>query len=643
MAAGSEILKSKPTAYAISGSGLWSWLSVVDHKRIGILYLCTSAFFFTIGGFEAMLMRIQLMAPNNHFVTPETFNQLFTMHGTTMIFLAVMPALIGYINCIVPLQIGARDVAYPRLNALSYWLFLAGGLFLNSSWLLGGAPDAGWFNYVPIGTSLYQTGPGINFYDLGIQLAGMGTLMTGINFLVTIINMRAPGMTLLRMPLFTWSAFITSWLIIFAFPPLTVNLFLLMFDQFFGTAFFNVAQGGNPVLWMHLFWIFGHPEVYILILPAFGIISEIVPTFSRKPLFGYTSMVGALSIIGILSYLVWTHHMFTVGLGPTVNTVFAYTSMLIAVPTGIKIFNWIATMWGGRLRFNTPLLWAIGFIAMFTIGGMSGVMLAVAPADFQYNDTYYLVAHIHYVLIGGSLFALLAGTYYWFPKIVGRKLNERLGKWAFWVVMIGFNVTFFPMHFLGLLGMPRRVATYSTGLGFGPLNELATFGVFILAAGFTLVLVNLVHGVLAGAIAGEDPWDARALEWSTSSPAPAYNFAYVPLVRGRDPLWVEKRYGNGRILPAEGLAAQARPIHMPAPSALPALLALGLLISAYGLILHVPWLLAVGVVTTVFALHRSLFDEDKGQMVEPPASSFAGLPALEAGGGAAAERKGGAE
>jgi cytochrome c oxidase subunit 1 len=648
MAAASAELTSE--SYGESAAhGLWSWLTTVDHKRIGIMYLGAAALFFAFGGVEALMMRVQLFSPDNHFVSAQLFNELFTMHGTTMIFFVAMPGLIGLINCIVPLQIGARDVAYPRLNALSLWLFMAGGIFLNSSWLLGGAPNAGWFNYVPIASAQFSPGPGVDFYDLGLQLAGIGTLMTGINFLVTIINMRAPGMSLLRMPLFVWCAFVTMWLIAFAFPPLTVNLFLLMFDRFFNTNFFNVALGGDPILWMQLFWIFGHPEVYILILPAFGMISEVIPTFSRKPLFGYTSMVGAVLVIGLLAYVVWTHHMFTVGLGPTVNTVFAFTSMLIAVPTGIKIFNWIATMWRGQVRFDTPMLWAIGFIAMFTIGGMSGIMLAIAPADYQYNDSYFLVAHLHYVVIGGVLMGILAGLHYWWPKITGRMLNETLGKTAFWISLIGFNVTFFPMHFLGLMGMARRVSTYPPGLGLAFWNEVATIGAFILASGFVLMVVNLAQSLWLGERASADPWDARTLEWSISSPAPEYNFAYTPLIRGRDALWVEKTHGNGRIPSADPPSEHGdkghHGIHMPSPTIVPLVLAIGMTAMAYGLELRQLWMILAGAVIAVYAVHRSLFDEDRGYVVEPPSSSLAGVPVMVAPGGGVAgvEHKGGAD
>lgn len=599
--------------------GLMSWLTVVDHKRIGQLYLMSGLLFFLIGGVEAFIMRLQLMHPNGHVVSAALFNELFTMHGTTMIFLAVMPLSIGFINAIVPLQIGARDVAFPRLNALSFWLFLGGGLLLNSSWLLGGTPNAGWFNYTPISGAQFSPGLGVDFYDIGLQIAGIGTLISGINFLVTIVNMRAPGMTWFRLPMFTWTTFVTMILVLFAFPPLTVNLFLQTFERLFHAQYFNVAAGGSPLLWANLFWIFGHPEVYILILPAFGIISEVIPAFSRKPLFGYVSMVLATLAIGFLSFMVWVHHMFTLGYGPWVNSIFALTSMLIAVPTGVKVFNWLSTMWGGQLRFTTAMLWAVGFLFTFVLGGMSGVMLAVAPADLQLNNSYFVVAHFHYVLIGGSLFALLAGLYYWFPKITGRMLSERLGRWNFWLMFIGFNVTFFPMHFLGLEGMPRRIFTYSPGFGFSFWNEVATFGVFILAAGVLMLVLNVVRSVAAGERASADPWDARGLEWSMRSPAPDYNFAKIPLVRGYDPLWVEKMHGDGRMIPApQAPGAHHGPpgtVHMPKPTIVPLLVALTLVAAGYGFIFAQIWLEVLALLLLGVALHRSMFEVDPGEYV----------------------------
>lgn len=645
MAAISERLPGALAAPVASESGLWSWLTTVDHKRIGILYLFTAMFFFLFGGVEALIMRVQLAIPNNHLVSESVFNEIFTMHGTTMIFLAVMPLSIGFINYIVPLQIGARDVAFPRLNALSYWLFLGGGLLINSSWLLGGTPNSGWYAYAPITTTLFNPGHGMDFYAVGLQLAGIGTLLSGINFVVTILNMRAPGMRLLRMPLFVWTTLVTSLLIVFAFPPFTVDLFLLFLDRIVGTNFFNVAMGGNVLLWQQLFWIFGHPEVYILILPAFGIISEVIPTHAHKPLFGYTSMVFATLVIGFMAFMVWSHHMFTIGMGPLVNSVFAATTMAISVPTGVKIFNWIMTAWRGSLERRTALYFAIAMLPMFTIGGMSGVMLAIPPADYQFNDSYFLVAHIHYVLVGGALLALFAGAYYWFPRMSGRFLDERLGRWNFWLVLIGFNLTFFPMHYLGLVGMPRRVASYQPGLGLAFWNMVCTIGAFILAAGIIIFFVNLIRSLVQGELAGPDPWDARTIEWSIPTPTPAYNFAQVPLIRARDAWWHEKQAGNRRLPPADGgegggeeeeggvggedggvpvvvpkghMAPQARhTVRLPSPTILPAVVALGLLLAGYAAIYSNVYVAVVGLLIAFVGIFRLMYDHDPGYEVEP--------------------------
>lgn len=632
---------TKPAAYGpdiidadAHHRGLWSWLAVVDHKRIAVLYMIAAGMFFVFGGLEALAIRIQLFEPGNHFVSAQLFNQLFTVHGTTMIFFVAMPIIAAYFNAVVPLQIGARDVAFPRLNALSVWLFIAGGLFLYTSWFLGGAPNAGWFSYAPISSSvLYNPGPGTDFYAIGLQIAGIGTLTTAINFLVTIVNMRAPGMSLMRMPLFVWTVLVTSVLILLAFPALTVNLFLLMFSHLLNMQFFNATTGGNPLLWANLFWIFGHPEVYIVILPIFGIISEVVPTFARKPLFGYSTMVLATVAIGFLSFMVWVHHMFALGYGPVVNSVFAATSMIIAVPTGVKIFNWLFTMWGGNIRFNAAMHWVSGFLVTFVIGGMSGVMLAMAPADLQYNNSYFVVAHFHYVLVGGTIFGAIAGLYYWFPKITGRLMNETLGKLSFWIMFVGFNVTFFPMHFLGLDGMPRRIYTYAPGLGFTLWNQVATVGAFILGIGALLLLINAVHSAVRGEVAGADPWDARTLEWSLPSPAPAYNFAYTPLIRGRDPLWVEKMYGDGHMLPApeeessageEHHHAPEGTVHMPTLSILPLLLAIGVMGLGYAMRYKSVWAAVVFGAISIVVLHRSMFQPDPGEYMRVNPGGYAG-------------------
>ena len=556
---------------------IWDYLTTVDHKKIAKLYLIAGGFFFLIGGLEAMFIRIQLAKPENDFISGGTFNEIITMHGTTMIFLAAMPLLLGFMNAIMPLQIGARDVAFPFLNSLGFWLFFFGGIFLNLSWFMGGAPDAGWTSYASL--SLESEGHGIDFYVLGLQISGMGTLIGGINFLVTIINMRAPGMTFMRMPLFTWTTFVASALILFAFPPLTVGLTLMMFDRMFGSNFFVTAMGGNTIIWEHLFWIFGHPEVYILVLPAFGIFSEIIPTFSRKRLFGYSSMVFATILIGFLGFMVWAHHMFTVGMGPVANAIFAVATMAIAVPTGIKIFNWLFTMWGGRITFTTPMLYSVAFIPSFVMGGVTGIMNAAAPADYQYHDSYFVVAHFHYVIVGGVVLALLAGTHFYWPKMFGTMLNEFWGKVTFWLFLIGFHLTFFIQHFLGLLGMPRRVFTYLDGQGWNNANLISTIGAFLMAVAVIILLINVVMTSIRNVKVGNDPWkDGRTLEWAIPSPPPEHNFDRLPLVRGYDTWWIEKMEGRKSLTPAEPLGD----IHMPSGSILPIFISLGLFIAAFG-------------------------------------------------------------
>ncbi|MFB6469549.1 cytochrome c oxidase subunit I [Cytobacillus sp. Hz8] len=556
---------------------IWDYLTTVDHKKIAILYLIAGGLFFVIGGLEAMFIRIQLAVPNNDFVSAGLYNEILTMHGTTMIFLAAMPLVFAFMNAVVPLQIGARDVAFPFLNALGFWLFFFGGLFLNCSWFLGGAPDAGWTSYASL--SLASKGHGIDFYALGLQISGAGTLIGGINFLATIINMRAPGMTYMRMPLFTWTSFVTSALILFAFPPLTVGLFLMIFDRLFGANFFDVANGGNTIIWEHFFWIFGHPEVYILVLPAFGIFSEIFATFSRKRLFGYSSMVFATVLIGFLGFMVWAHHMFTTGLGPVANAIFSVATMAIAVPTGIKIFNWLFTIWGGSIKFTTPMLYAVAFIPSFVAGGVTGVMNATAAADYQYHDSYFVVAHFHYVIVGGVVFALLAAAHFYWPKMFGTMLNEVLGKITFWLFFIGFHLTFFIQHFLGLMGMPRRVFTYLPGQGLETGNLISSIGAGFMSVAVIILLLNVIITSVKNEKVGNDPWgDGRTLEWAISSPPPFYNFKQTPLVRGLDAYWIEKMEGKKGLTPAEPLGD----IHMPNSSFIPFMISLGLFIAAFG-------------------------------------------------------------
>lgn len=560
-------------------TGIMDWLTTVDHKKIGIMYLLAGGFFFLIGGLEAILIRLQLMFPQSEVVSAQFYNELITMHGTTMIFLAAMPILFGFMNAIIPLQIGARDVAYPFVNALGFWTFFFGGVLLNISFIAGSVPDAGWTMYAPLSGTTYTEHFGTDYYVIGLQISGIGTLIGGINFLVTIINMRAPGMTFMRMPMFTWATFITSALILFAFPALTVGLAALMFDRLFSGNFFDPSAGGNVVLWEHIFWIFGHPEVYILILPAFGIISEVVSTFSRKRLFGYSSMVFATILIGFLGFMVWAHHMFTTGLGPIANALFSVATMLIAVPTGIKIFNWLFTMWGGSIKFTVANLFAVGFIPTFVMGGVTGVMLSVAPADYQYHDTYFVVAHFHYVIVGGLVLGIFAGLHYWWPKMFGRVLSEKLGYWTFWTFYIGFHLTFFVQHFLGLLGMPRRIWQYLDGMGFNTLNLISTIGALLMGVGTILFIINIIITMRKPKTAENDPWkDGRTLEWTISSPAPEYNFAQTPLVRGYDAWWLEKMEGNSKMTPVEPIG----PIHMPSPSILPFFMGLGLFIAGFG-------------------------------------------------------------
>jgi cytochrome c oxidase subunit I len=556
---------------------LWDYLTTVDHKKIGKLYLYGGGFFFLLGGLEAMLIRIQLIKPENDFMSAGLYNEMITMHGTTMIFFAAMPLLLGLMNAVMPLQIGARDVAFPFVNALGFWLFFLGGIMLNISWFTG-APDAGWTAYAPLSTT--SPGHGVDYYILGLQISGAGTLMGGINFLVTIVNMRAPGMTYMRMPLFSWTTFVVSVLILFAFPALTVGLFLLMFDRMFDSAFFDVALGGNSIIWQHLFWIFGHPEVYILILPAFGIFSEIFATFSKKRLFGYTAMVFATILIAFLGFMVWAHHMFTVGMGPVANSIFAIATMAIAVPTGIKIFNWLLTLWGGNITINSAMLWSLAFIPSFTIGGMTGIMVATSVADYQYHDTYFVIAHFHYVIVGGVVFGIMAALHYWWPLMFRRVLNERLGKWAFWNFFIGFHLTFFIQHFLGLMGMPRRYWVFLEDQGLDTGNLISTIGAVFMAIGVIIFLYNAFYSWFKEEPSPQDPWDGRTLEWAVASPTPYYNFKQLPLVRGLDPLWIEKMEGNGKMTPAEPVGD----IHMPNGSILPFLISVGFFIAGFGFI-----------------------------------------------------------
>jgi cytochrome c oxidase subunit 1 len=595
------------------GATVWDYMTTVDHKKIAILYFISGGLFFVIGGIEAMMIRIQLMKAGNDFLSAGLYNEIITMHGTTMIFLASMPLLLAFMNAVMPLQIGARDVAFPFLNSLGFWLFFFGGIFLNLSWFLGGAPDAGWTNYASL--AMASEGHGIDFYTLGLTISGFGTLIAGINFLVTIINMRAPGMTYMRMPLFTWTTFVASALILLAFPPLTIGLFFMVFDRLFGANFFDVTMGGNTIIWEHLFWIFGHPEVYILILPAFGIFSEIFAIFSRKRLFGYTALVFATILIGFYGFMVWAHHMFTVGLGPTANAVFALATMIIAVPTGVKIFNWLLTIWGGSISFTTPMLYAVAFIPSFVAGGVTGVMQAMAPLDYQLHDSYFIVAHFHYVIVGGVVLAILAGTHLYWPKMFGTMLNEKLGKVTFWFFLIGFHLTFFIQHFLGLMGMPRRVYTFGADQGWDAYNMISSAGALFMAIGVIVLVINVVLTTIKNERVGNDPWgDGRTLEWAIPSPPPFYNFAQTPLVRGLDSYWIEKMEGN-----KEGMvyAEPLGDIHMPNGSFIPVVISFGMFVACFGAMYHMDgdkaWALPVLVIGLAITfgsmLVRSLKDD----------------------------------
>ncbi|MCZ6518949.1 MAG: cytochrome c oxidase subunit I [Actinobacteria bacterium] len=624
--------------------GIWSWLTTVDHKKIGIMYGYAAFSFFIIGGLEALLLRVQLAQANAEFLTAGAYNALFTMHATTMIFLFIMPASAAFMNYLIPLMIGARDVAFPRLNALSWWIFFFGGIFLYSTFVFGtsvapigpdgitgnlaagggpgsfnwlaDSPDGGWFAYQPNAGPFYSAGTAMDYWALGLQIIGLASLVSAVNFIVTIFNMRTKGMRLLRMPVFVWMSTVVAFLLLFSIPIIAVALFMVTFDRQFGTLFFAPVGGGDPILWQHLFWLFGHPEVYILILPAMGIVSEVLPVFSRKPLFGYSAVVFAGAAIAFLGFGVWAHHMLASGITPVAQAAFGLATMTIAIPTGIKIFNWLGTMWGGRLRMTTPMLFAVGFIAMFTIGGLSGVTHAVVPSDWQQTDTYYIVAHLHYVLFGGSVFGLFAGLYYWFPKLTGKVMSSKLGKTHFWLMFIGFNTTFAPMHWLGLQGMVRRTWKYAPETGLEPWNVVVTIGAFIIALSVAVFMFNWFHSRRHGEDSGVDPWDARTLEWTTPNPTPEYNFGVSPVVSRLDHFWhlkydedeegraVRKADADQVIAELEHVGLNPpEPIHLPNPSYFPLLMASGFPLMFYGIIYHTTaWGKALIVIGAVVAL-----------------------------------------
>lgn len=588
---------------------LWDgWLTTVDHKRIGIMYLISALLMLFRGGVDALMMRAQLAVPDNKLLDSQHYNEIFSTHGVVMIIFMAMPYIIGLMNYIVPLQIGARDVAFPRLNAISFWLFFMGAMLFNISFVIGGSPDAGWSSYFPLAGSELSPHVGNNYYMIAIQIAGIGTLMTGINFITTILKMRAPGMTLMRMPMFTWSILVTNVIIIFAFPVLTIALLMGTMDRLFATKFFTMTDGGMDMLWANLFWVWGHPEVYILILPAFGLFSEIIPTFSRRNLYGYQSMVYSIIAISLLSFLVWTHHFFTMGQTAYVNSIFSITTMMIAIPTGIKIFNWLFTMWKGRIRFTVPMLYSLAFIPLFTIGGVTGVMLAMSAADYQYHNTMFLVAHFHNVIIPGVVFAVLgASTYYW-PKMFGFMLNERIGKWAFWFVVIGFCLAFFPMYITGLDGQARRMYTYSEATGFGPLNFLSTIGALFMAFGFVLIVYTIYYSIRHHGKegAGGDPWDARSLEWATHSPVPQYNFAITPQVNSRDVFW-DAKYKGHQLFPGT-----YQEIHMPSKSGVPFIMSCCFFVLGFGFVFSLWFLVILGFIGIVLCLTHRSFERDEG-------------------------------
>jgi cytochrome c oxidase subunit 1 len=532
------------TVHKSSLSVVYEWLATVDHKKIGIMYIVYALLFLVVMGIEAILMRIQLSHANATFLSPELFNRLFTLHGTTGIFFVAMPILFGFANYLVPLMIGARDMAFPRMNAFSFWMTAFGGILLYASIFAGGAlaqggsaPDVGWFAYAPLTAPAFSPGHSTDYWALSLLVAGVGSIGAAVNFVATILSLRCPGMTLGRMPLFAWMNLVMGGLVLVTISPLTAAQIMLMLDRYLGSHFFDINAGGSVVLWIHFFWIFGHPEVYVLIIPCFGFVSEIIPVFSRKAIFGYPAMVAASVSIGFVSLGVWAHHMFTVGMPSYGNTFFVLTTMLVAVPTGIKLFNWLATMWGGKIHFATPMLFCAGFLFQFLTGGLTGVMLGTAPFDWQLGNSYFVVAHFHYIIVGGILFTIFAAFYYWFPKMTGRMLNETLGKWHFWLFVIGFHLTFDFMHIPGLLGMPRRIYTYQAGRGWETWNMISSVGAVFQAAAILLFVYNMILSYFKGAPAGNDPWDAWTLEWATSSPPPDYNFAVVPPVRSRRPLW----------------------------------------------------------------------------------------------------------
>jgi cytochrome c oxidase subunit 1/cytochrome c oxidase subunit I+III len=598
--------------------GLATWLQTVDHKKIGVKYIYTSFVFFVLGGIESLLMRVQLADADLRLVDPEAYNQLFSMHGVTMMFLFAMPMLSGFGNYFVPLMIGTRDMAFPRLNAFGYWAFLGGGLFMYSSFLSGQAPNDGWFSYVPQGSLEFNPGLNLDFYCLGLIFLGVSSTSGAINFIVTILKMRAPGMTLNRLPIFVWGEFAMALQIVFALPALTGAAAMLELDRTFGFNFFDAADGGDPVLWQHLFWFFGHPEVYIVALPGFGIVSALIPTMCRRPMVGYTYIVLAEMATALIGFGVWVHHMFAVGIPSLSLSFFSAASMMVVIPTGVQIFAWLATFVTGAPVLKTPMLFVLGFIVIFVIGGLTGPILGLVPANQQLTDSYFVVAHLHYVLVGAAVFPIFGVFYFWLPKITGVLMNERAGVWSFWLMFAGFNLAFFPQHILGLLGMPRRVYTYEAGLGWEAHNLASTIGAFVLAAGVLVTLVNYIASRRGGTPAGNDPWGGETLEWATTSPPPEYNFETIPTVRSKEPMWDQPDLRDGAQPPDRGgypleeghqtlstSLLDGTPqavVHMPHASPWPFALTVAMTVLAYGILLEVTEVAVLGALGTALAI-----------------------------------------
>ena len=590
---------------------LWrEWLTTVDHKRLGIMYLISALLMLFRGGVDAIMMRAQLAVPDSTLLDAQHYNEIFTTHGIVMIMFMAMPFIFGFMNYLVPLQIGARDVAFPRLNAISFWLFFMGAMLFNISFVIGGSPDSGWTSYFPLAGTEFSESVGTNYYMLALQISGLGSLMTGINMITTIMKMRAPGMTLMKMPMFTWSTLVANLIVVTVFPVLTVALAMGTMDRLFGTHFFTMDNGGMDMLWANLFWVWGHPEVYILILPAFGIYSEIISTFSSRNLYGYKSMVISMVIISVLSCFVWAHHFFTMGQGALSNSFFSITTMAIAVPTGVKIFNWLFTMWKGKIRFTVPMLYSIGFIPLFTIGGVTGVMLAMSAADYQYHNTMFLVAHFHNTIIPGVVYAMLAGlTFYW-PKMFGFKLNEKIGKWTFWLLSIGFVLAFFPMYITGLDGQARRMYTYSEATGYGAMNMLSFAGAGIMAIAFALIVYNVYYSIrYSPRNIGSDPWDARSLEWATHTPVPEYNFAFTPQVNSSQPHWDAKK--NKHVL----FPGKLEEIHMPNNSGLPFVMSCIFFVWGFSFVFAIWPLVIISTIGIFACLAYRSFEKDHGHHI----------------------------